>query len=96
MNDLLADTPTFEQSLTELEQIIHDLEDGQTGLEDALDRYEKGIGLLKRCYEQLRKAEQRILLLSGEDAEGQPVLQPFEHSSTAELSQKNRVRRVKE
>jgi exodeoxyribonuclease VII small subunit len=75
---------TFEQALAELDRIVHDLEDGQIGLEESLARYEQGVGLLKRCYTQLREAEQRILLLTGVDEEGQPLLQPFQHSATAE------------
>jgi exodeoxyribonuclease VII small subunit len=75
---------TFEQALAELERVVRDLEDGQLGLEDALARYEAGIGLLKRCYGQLQGAEQRILQLTGVDAEGKPVLDLFEHSATAD------------
>jgi exodeoxyribonuclease VII small subunit len=86
---------TFEQSLAELDQIVRDLEDGQLGLEDALDRYEVGVGLLKRCYGQLRQAEQRILLLTGVDAEGQPITQPLEHSATAEAVRAEPKRRRK-
>ncbi len=78
---------TFEQALAELERIVRELEDGQTGLEDALARYEQGVGLLKGCYEQLRQAEQRILLLTGVDDQGQPILKPFEHNATAEATQ---------
>jgi exodeoxyribonuclease VII small subunit len=84
MNDSPPDNLTFERALVELEQIVRELEDGQTGLEEALARYETGVGLLKRCYAQLREAEQKILLLTGLDAEGRPVLQPFEHQATAE------------
>ena len=29
---------------------MRDLEDGRLGLEDALARYEHGVGLIKRCY----------------------------------------------
>jgi exodeoxyribonuclease VII small subunit len=75
---------TFEQALTDLERIVRDLEDGQVGLEESLARYEQGVGLLKRCFTQLRDAEQRILLLTGVDEEGQPILQPFQHSATQE------------
>ena len=69
---------TFEDALAELEKIVHDLEDGETGLEVALQRYEDGVGLLRRCYDQLRKVEQRILELTGKDEAGNPVLKPFE------------------
>jgi exodeoxyribonuclease VII small subunit len=73
---------TFEEALVELEKIVHDLEDGETGLEQALQRYELGIGLLRRCYDQLRKVEQRILELTGNDEAGNPVLKPFDHASS--------------
>ncbi len=86
---------TFEQSLAELDQIVRDLEDGQLGLEAALNHYEAGIGLLKRCYAQLRQAEQRILLLTGTDGEGQPLTQPFEHTATADAPAVNSKRRRK-
>ena len=72
--------PSFEDALAELEQIVRVLEAGDIALEDALARYESGVGLLKRCYAQLRLAEQRILLLSGEDPDGKPLMQPFEPS----------------
>lgn len=73
---------TFEEALAELEKIVHDLEDGGTGLEQALERYEQGVGLLRGCYEQLRKVEQRIVELTGKDDAGNPVLKPFEHASS--------------
>ena len=72
MSDSPPDNLTFEQALAELEGIVHELEDGQIGLEESLARYEKGVGLLKRCYGQLRQAEQRILLLTG-DGRGRPA-----------------------
>ena len=37
----------FEQALAELESILRELEDGTTSLEDALERYERGVGLLR-------------------------------------------------
>ena len=51
---------TFEEALGELDQIVRDLEDGNVSLEESLARYEQGVGLLKRCYTQLREAEQKI------------------------------------
>jgi exodeoxyribonuclease VII small subunit len=74
---------TFEESLLELERMVRELEDGRLGLEDALTRYEQGVGLIKACYQQLRQAEQRILMLTGVDEEQQPILQPFKHEATA-------------
>jgi exodeoxyribonuclease VII small subunit len=82
-NDSAA--PTFEQALAELERIVRDLEDGRTGLDEALRRYEQGVALLKRCYGQLRQAEQRINELIGTDAAGNPVTRPFEHTATVDV-----------
>ncbi len=67
----------FEDSLAELEQIVHALEDGQIGLADALARYEQGAKLLKECYKQLADAEQRIELLSGVDSDGNACVEEF-------------------
>jgi exodeoxyribonuclease VII small subunit len=95
MSDSPAPPLTFEQALADLEGIVRELEEGQTGLEAALARYETGVGLLKHCYAQLREAEQKILLLTGVDAEGRPVLQPFEHLATAEPDRQVAKRRRK-
>jgi exodeoxyribonuclease VII small subunit len=92
MSDSLTDELTFEQALEALERIVRELEDGQTGLEESLQRYETGIRLLKRCYGQLCQAEQRILQLSGVDEQGKPVVQLFEHAATA-ASEKTDIKR---
>ncbi len=81
-----TDDLSFEAALTELEAIVRALEDGETGLEQALAQYERGVGLLKLCYGQLRQAEQRILLLTGEDGDGQPLTRPFEHTPSVEIA----------
>ena len=60
----------FEQALAELETILRELEDGTTSLEDALARYERGVGLLRQCYAQLRDAEQKVKLLAGLTEDG--------------------------
>jgi exodeoxyribonuclease VII small subunit len=85
---------TFEESLADLEKIVHDLEDGQTGLEESLSLYERGVQLIKRCNAQLVQAELRILVLTGIDEEGQAAVQPFEHSATAEPA-KQETKRIR-
>ncbi|MGL5742782.1 MAG: exodeoxyribonuclease VII small subunit [Legionella sp.] len=50
----------FEQSITELEEIVRQLEKGELSLEDSLKQFEKGIGLARRCQDVLQKAEQKI------------------------------------
>jgi exodeoxyribonuclease VII small subunit len=90
-----ADDLSFEAALAELEAIVRVLEGGETGLEQSLAQYERGVGLLKHCYGQLRQAEQRILLLTGEDGDGQPLTRPFEHAASLEAapSDGKRIRR---
>jgi exodeoxyribonuclease VII small subunit len=90
MNETRGEPRSFEDSLIELERLVRDLEDGRLGLDEALARYEQGIGLIKYCCQQLRQAEQRILQLTGTDEEGQPVLQPFKHEATVQADKETR------
>lgn len=86
---------TFEASLAALEAIVHDLEDGQLGLGDALARYEQGVKHLKRCYELLTAAEQKIELLTGVGDDGTARTEPFEESSEPLAESAGRRRRAK-
>ena len=69
---------SFEESLDELEKIVAELESGKLGLSDALARYEQGVKHLKACQQLLERAERKIELLSGVDADGNPITQPFD------------------
>lgn len=71
----------FEQSLGELEEIVRQLERGDIGLDQSLAHYERGVKLLRRCYDLLEKVERRIELLSEVDAEGKPVTTPVDDSA---------------
>lgn len=82
----LSSPPTFEQALNELEAILRALEDGTTSLEDALSRYERGVGLLRQCFSQLRDAEQRVKLLAGLSDDGSVDLRPFDHVASIEAA----------
>ncbi|MCR4412428.1 MAG: exodeoxyribonuclease VII small subunit [Thermoguttaceae bacterium] len=63
----------FEDALARLEAIVRDLEEGSLGLDDSLARYEEGVKLLRQCHEMLQRAERRIEMLTGVDADGNPV-----------------------
>lgn len=54
----------FEQSITELEEIVRQLEKGELSLEDSLKQFEKGISLARHCQNVLQKAEQKIEILT--------------------------------
>jgi exodeoxyribonuclease VII small subunit len=77
-------TPSFEESLSHLDQIVNDLEGGSLGLEESLARFENAVGLLRGCYRLLENAEQRIDVLLGFDDDGNPVVTPFDASATLE------------
>jgi exodeoxyribonuclease VII small subunit len=68
----VTDTPTFEQALQQLEQIVQKLEKGELPLEDSLKLYEDGIRLSRLCHGKLEEAEGRIEVLL-KDARGEPV-----------------------
>ena len=77
-----SDQPGFEDTLKRLEEIVRMLEDGEITLSEALDRYEEGVRLLRHSYDLLEHAERRVELLSGVDAQGNPVTKPFEDRTT--------------
>ena len=74
---------SFEAALEQLEGIVRRLEEGEIGLNEALEQYEKGVTLLRHCYDLLGKAERRIELLSGVDPEGRPVTTPMQDPSNS-------------
>lgn len=76
-----VDELTFEQALEEIETITRELESGNLTLEESLRKYERGVGLLRRCYDLLREAETRVEMLMGVDEKGNPITAPFPFGS---------------
>ena len=72
----------FEQSLTDLEQLVEQMESGELSLEKALNTFEQGIQLTRNCQTMLSTAEQKVLLLINDN--GSITAQPFntENSET--------------
>ncbi|QYK00447.1 exodeoxyribonuclease VII small subunit [Shewanella psychrotolerans] len=66
---------TFEQSLSELEQIVAALEQGDVSLDDALKQFERGINLVRNSQGKLEQAQQKVSILTQEH--DQPSLQPY-------------------
>jgi exodeoxyribonuclease VII small subunit len=56
---------TFEQAVSELEEIIKKLEDGKMPLEEAVSSFERGSYLKKFCEDKLKNAQLKIETLSG-------------------------------
>lgn len=51
---------SFEAALTELEEIVRQLETGKSSLEDAIGAYERGAELKKHCEKKLTEAKARV------------------------------------
>ncbi|QYK11925.1 exodeoxyribonuclease VII small subunit [Shewanella rhizosphaerae] len=66
---------TFEESLTELENIVTSLEQGDVSLDDALKQFERGINLVRNSQGKLEQAQQKVSILTQEH--DQPSLQPY-------------------
>ncbi len=54
----------FEKAMSELEEIVGKLEDGEISLEDSLKHFERGIELTRNCQMALEDAEQKVLILT--------------------------------
>ena len=92
VHDPTPDQPSFEDALKRLEEIVHSLEEGNVGLGESLERYEEGVKLLRQSYELLQRAERRIELLSGVDAEGNPITQPLGDTATIDQAEAGKRR----
>ncbi|MDQ3474575.1 MAG: exodeoxyribonuclease VII small subunit [Acidobacteriota bacterium] len=69
-------TRSFESSLEALEQIVHQLEEGDLPLEKSLELFEQGIRLSRECQDRLGQAERRIEVLL-RDSQGRPTVSEF-------------------
>ncbi|VAW67212.1 hypothetical protein MNBD_GAMMA09-3065 [hydrothermal vent metagenome] len=66
----------FEKAMSQLEQLVDDMEQGELPLDDALKHFEKGISLAAECQQALTKAEQKVTQLI--EKNGKLLEKPFE------------------
>ena len=63
----------LEKALTDLEELVEELESGELPLEKAMKKFEEGIKLTRNCQAALKDAEQKVEILlksaGGEDLE---------------------------
>ncbi len=62
-NEKAIDELSFKEASVELEQVVRSLESGELELEVALERYQRGVELLRSLRERLTNAEQRVQVL---------------------------------
>lgn len=60
---------SFAEAMTELEEIVRKLEQGDVPLEEAIDLYKKGMELSKFCHEKLQNAEEQLISIVNENGE---------------------------
>ncbi len=75
---------SFEETLSELENIVEKLENGQLPLDESLALFERGIRLARECETQLKNAQQRVEILKHENNELKSELFEIKESSTLE------------
>ncbi len=63
----------FEQALAELNGLVEKMEHGGLSLQDSLQYFEKGIGLIRHCQQELQTAEQKVKILTA-----QQKLEPYQ------------------
>lgn len=78
---------TFKEASVELEQIVRSLESGELELEESLERYGRGVELLRSLRERLSGAEQRVRVLLDAVDESAPVIDTSSAPSTAYLDE---------
>ncbi|MDO4586255.1 MAG: exodeoxyribonuclease VII small subunit [Planctomycetia bacterium] len=99
---------SFEDSVKRLEQIVAQLDSGQSDLQTSLAQYEEGVSLLRKCHQTLENAKRRIAILRKIDENGQPILDdrledsfqsdestPGRQTQAAESQKKSRASRKK-
>ncbi|WP_189405883.1 exodeoxyribonuclease VII small subunit [Alteromonas halophila] len=62
-------SPSFEESLAELESIVNDMENGDLPLNEALEKFERGISLSRLSQQSLERAQQKVQILLKENGE---------------------------
>lgn len=74
--------PALESAMAELAQIVASLESGQEPLDQSLQRFERGMALLRVCHRRLDQAAQRIEIVTRIGASGALETDPFDGRAT--------------
>lgn len=67
---------SFEEALTELDEIVKNIDSGQENLADAVASFERGISLQRHCEKMLESAKLKIEKITNK--EGEINIEPVE------------------
>ncbi|MEI3435052.1 MAG: exodeoxyribonuclease VII small subunit [Clostridia bacterium] len=62
-------TSNFEKNMSDLENIVTELEKGDLNLDESISKFEEGIKISKQCNKILEDAEKKITILLEKDGE---------------------------
>lgn len=62
-SEAASEPASFETAIEELESIVRAMEDGKLPLDSALERYQRGVDLVRHCQSALNAAEQKVQIL---------------------------------
>lgn len=77
-------TPSFEDAIARLSEIVKTLERGDLPLEESLRLFEEGVRLSRVSQEKLDTAQKRVEELLGFDRDGRPRTRSFETRGDSE------------
>lgn len=80
----------FEKALEDLEKIVEAMESGELTLDEALKKYEEGVGLVRACQSKLVETEKRIEVLT-KTLDGSLKKEAFDPEAPAPQRKKKKV-----
>jgi len=60
---------SFEDALSQLEEVVHRMETGESPLESLVENYQSGVRLLKVCRSKIERAEMKVKEVTDQDGE---------------------------
>ena len=58
-----------EDALSQLEEVVHRMETGESPLESLVENYQSGVRLLKLCRSKIERAEMKVKEVTDQDGE---------------------------
>lgn len=80
----------FEKALEDLEKIVEAMENGELTLDQALKKYEEGVGLVRACQSKLTETEKKIEILT-KTLDGALQKEAFNPEGAAPRTKKKKV-----